>query len=62
MTSSDEESSVAATRPRRIIDRSVSIMQREEELGWGVVVSVFGECLDNSAQAVLATITSRFEL
>jgi hypothetical protein len=62
MTSSDEESSVAATRPRRIIDRSVSIVQREEELGCGVVVLVFGECLDNSVQAVLATITSRFEL
>ncbi|KAG2657383.1 hypothetical protein PVAP13_1KG180000 [Panicum virgatum] len=62
LASSDDGSSAAVSRPRRIIDRSASIVQREEDLSKALVVSVFGDCLDGSASAISATIAARFEL
>jgi len=62
LASSDDGFSTAAPRPRRIIDRSASIIQQEGDLARALVVSVFGDCLDGSANAVLATIAGRFEL
>ncbi|RLN43022.1 hypothetical protein C2845_PM01G44800 [Panicum miliaceum] len=48
--------------PRRIIDRSASIVQHEEDLSMTLVISVFGDCLDGSASAILAMIAAHFEL
>ena len=47
-------------RPRRIIDRSASISQRESDLGRALVISLFGNCLDGSAGYILATISQQF--
>lgn len=62
MTSSDEEAQTHLRRPRRIMDRSTSIARREDELAQALVVTVFGNCLDESADAVLATIAQRAEI
>jgi hypothetical protein len=62
LASSDDGFSAATLRPRWIIDLSASIMQQEVELARALAISVFGDCLDGLASAILATIAGRFEL
>ena len=59
-SSSDDDRRTTGARPRKIIDRSASISQRESDLGRALVVSVFGNCLDSSAGSILATISQQF--
>lgn len=47
---------------RRILDHTVSMAQREEELSCALVVTVFGNSLDNSPESIKTTIVQCFGL
>lgn len=49
-------------KPRRVIDRSVSIVRREEELGRALVVSVITEQQEDLSGPIAAAIARQFEM
>lgn len=61
-SSSSNDDQDPVVRPRKIIDRSAALIQREDELSRALVVSVFGNALDDSPESIKATIAQRFSL
>ncbi|TKW38529.1 hypothetical protein SEVIR_1G121200v4 [Setaria viridis] len=62
LSASSDKERAPVVRPRRIINRSTTMVQREKELSHTLVVSVFGNSLDESPESVKATIAQRFGL
>lgn len=62
LSASSNEERASVVRPRRIIDHSATLVQQEEELSRALVVSVFGNSLDESSDSIKATIAQRFGL
>lgn len=61
-SSSDDDCRTTVARPRKIINCSASISQREFNLGRALVISVFGTCMDCLASSILTTVSQQFEI